>query len=295
VMGPRITQRPGQASSLTGADREFDLSSADFDRIRQLIYRYAGIALSDLKHDLVYGRLSRRLRASGLDRFSAYLDLVEARDGPEREAFINALTTNLTSFFREAHHFTILSEQWHSHAPKTPFKVWCSACSTGEEAYSLAITLAETCPKLDAFEIWASDLDTQVLARARDGIYGMDRVEGFSQARLKRFFLKGHGAHTGKVRVKADLISRIHFERINLLMPIEWPQLPVFDAIFCRNVMIYFDKPTQRRLLECFSPLLAPHGRLYCGHSESLLHCADLFKNLGRTVYAPVSKGMLER
>ena len=281
----------GEISRVARDGREFEFSDADFERIRELIYAIAGIALSDMKRDLVYGRLARRLRACGLRRFTDYLNLVERGDAQEREAFINSLTTNLTSFFREAHHFPLLARQAAERKGSGPFRVWCSASSTGEEAYSIAITLADAFQgRLDRFEVVASDLDTQVLATARTGIYPQDRAKGIPVEQLRRYFRRGSGRNEGLVRIRRELIQRIEFLEINLLAP-KWPDLPVFDAIFCRNVMIYFDKDTQRRLLQRFVPLLQPQqGRLYCGHSESLMHCADFLKNLGKTVYTVINR-----
>ncbi len=284
------TREPIRATAAGSRDgREFTFTPADFERIRKLIYQIAGISLSDMKHDLVYGRLARRLRACGLTRFSDYLDFVQSGDPAEREAFTNALTTNLTSFFREAHHFPLLAEQAAAAPRGRPFRVWCSACSTGEEAYSIAITLAEVFGDAQRFEVVASDLDTQVLATARAGVYPMDRVASLSADRLRHFFLRGTGAKAGFARVRPELVRTIRFERINLLDG-AWPDLPRFDAIFCRNVMIYFDKPTQRKMLQRFVPLIEEGGRLYCGHSESLQHCADFLRNLGKTVYVPHGK-----
>ncbi|MCL4757437.1 MAG: chemotaxis protein CheR [Rhodocyclaceae bacterium] len=272
------------------ASREFVFTSADFERVRKIIYEMAGIALGDCKHDLVYGRLARRLRAKGIRSFREYLDHVEADHGEEREIFINSLTTNLTSFFREPHHFPVLARHAQRERNGAPFRIWCSACSTGEEAYSIAMTLAEALGERNrAVEIVASDLDTQVLDTARRGVYALDRIRTIETARLKRFFRRGAGRNEGLARIRHDALHPIRFERINLLAP-SWPLEGLFDVIFCRNVMIYFDKPTQRTLLQRFHPLLKPDGLLICGHSESLMHCADLFRNLGRTVYAPIHR-----
>lgn len=266
--------------------REFPFSDADFARARKLIYALAGISMSDMKQDLVYGRLVRRLRATGKTSFASYLAHVESDPGPEQEAFVNALTTNLTSFFREAHHFPILAEHAVQRSARRPYRVWCSASSTGEEPYSIAITLAEALSPHDAVEIYASDIDTQVLATAQQGVYAQDRVRGMDKERLRRFFQRGTGRQQGKVRVRRELVDRIEFLRVNLLEP-DWAVRGPFDVIFCRNVLIYFDKPTQRKIIERFRPLLNPDGLLICGHSESLQHCAELFRHLGNTVYAP--------
>lgn len=274
---------------MVSATREFAFTRQDFDRVRRLIYQVAGISLSDCKQDLVYGRLARRLRALGEHSFDRYLSAIEEGDNAELEIFVNALTTNLTAFFREPHHFPTLAEHAARHLRTgTPYRVWSSACSTGEEAYSIAITLTEV---LDAHpgevRLLASDLDTQVLDTARKGIYPVERVKGIDPVRLRRFFQRGVGRNAGLARVRTDRTCAIRFEQINLLEA-RWPIDTPLDVIFCRNVMIYFDRSTQRKLLQRFLPLLKPDGLLICGHSESLMHSADLFRNLGHTVYAPL-------
>lgn len=274
---------------MTGRDvggREFLFTDADFERVRALIYKHAGISLAPVKRDMVYSRLARRLRASGHTTFVAYLDSLERGNGEEWERFVNSLTTNLTSFFREEHHFPIFAEHLRSLGVSRPIKIWCSASSTGEEPYSIAMTVLETFGgNASHVSIVASDLDTNVLATARKGVYPWERVERLSQERLKRFFLKGAGAQEGLVSVRPELQRLIDFKRINLL-DANWPSLAPLDVIFCRNVMIYFDKPTQHKILSRFVPLLQNDGLLFAGHSESFLHAADLFKSLGKTVYA---------
>jgi chemotaxis protein methyltransferase CheR len=265
-------------------EREFHFTQADFERVRKLIYDQAGISLSPIKQDMVYSRLARRLRALKFATFAEYLALLEAGDAQEWETFVNSLTTNLTSFFREAHHFDILRKHLET-AHHRPLRIWCSAASTGEEPYSLAITACETFNGLSPpVEILASDIDTNVLATGQRGVYPMERVERLSAERLQRYFLKGAGAQAGYVRVRPELQRLITFTRVNLL-DLRWPLREPLDVIFCRNVMIYFDKPTQYQILKRFAPLLRPEGLLFAGHSESFLHAADLFRSLGRTVY----------
>ncbi|MBI4741963.1 MAG: chemotaxis protein CheR [Betaproteobacteria bacterium] len=275
-------------------EREFDFTSADFERVRKLIYQHAGISLSPVKHDMVYSRLARRLRATGLDSFGDYLAFLEKDEkggGDEWEKFVNSLTTNLTSFFREPHHFPILADhlkrlpQFATSATRSPIKIWCSAASTGEEPYSIAMTVIEAFGTANVpVTIMASDLDTNVLAVAEKGVYPMERVEKLSPERLKRFFLKGSGGQEGYVRVRPELRQMISFQQLNLL-DASWPLRGPLDVIFCRNVMIYFDKPTQYKILSRFAPLMHGHGLLFAGHSESFLHAADLFKSMGKTVY----------
>lgn len=269
-------------------EREFDYAERDFKRIRELIYGHAGIALSEKKRDMVYSRIARRVRALGLQRFSDYLDLVEQHESNEWEQFVNSLTTNLTSFFREPHHFPVLAEL----ARKRPsgITVWCAAASTGEEPYSIAMTLAEVPSSLSApARILATDLDTQVLSRAEAGIYPLDRVGKLPALQLRQYFQRGTGRNDGLARVRPGLREMIEFAQINLLDP-QWPVTGPLDAIFCRNVMIYFDKQTQRRILERFVPLLAPHGLLFAGHSENFHNAQDLFRPCGKTIYAPIQR-----
>jgi chemotaxis protein methyltransferase CheR len=264
--------------------REFAFSAADFERVRKLIYQHAGISLSAAKQDMVYSRLARRLRATNKNSFGEYLDMLEKGDKDEWERFVNSLTTNLTSFFREPHHFPIFAEHLKK-LSRNPIRVWCSAASTGEEPYSIAMTVAETFGGFNApVSIIATDLDTNVLATADKGVYAMDRVERLSPERLKRFFLKGSGSQEGFAAVRPELRRMVQFQRVNLL-DASYPVKGPLDVIFCRNVMIYFDKPTQYKILARFAPMMQEDGLLFAGHSESFLHAADLFRSLGKTVY----------
>ena len=268
--------------------KEFNFTRADFERVRGLIYQRAGISLADSKQEMVYSRLARRLRANGIASFASYLDALEAGRMPaEWESFTNALTTNLTSFFREAHHFPLLAE--HVHKARTrhggPLTIWCSASSTGEEPYSIAMTVCEAFDTLTPpVQIIATDIDTNVLATASAGVYPMERVDKMEQARLRRFFLKGKGAQEGLVRVRPELRQLITFRQLNLLAD-GWDVKGPFDAIFCRNVMIYFDKATQRKILARFVPLMKPDALLFAGHSENFLYVSDALRLRGKTVY----------
>ena len=267
------------------AQREFEFTAADFERVRKLIHQHAGIALSEAKHDMVYSRLARRLRANGDRSFAQYLARLERGDAREWETFVNSLTTNLTSFFREAHHFETLSGHLKSIAEKRTIRIWCSAASTGEEPYSIAMTAVEAFNSpAPPVSIVASDLDTSVLAQGERGLYPAERVEKLSREQVARHFLKGNGVAEGSVQVRPELRRLISFRRINLL-DAAWPVQGPLDVIFCRNVMIYFDKPTQYGILKKFVPLLREDGLLFAGHSESFLHAADLFRSLGRTTY----------
>jgi chemotaxis protein methyltransferase CheR len=279
--------------AIAGADaarHEFELSDAEFAQVRRLIYEHAGISLSDSKREMVYSRLARRLRDTGLRSFRDYLQLLEQNDADEWESFTNALTTNLTSFFRESHHFPLLAEHVGQLPSGRPLLLWCAASSTGEEPYSMAMTMVEHYGSFRTpVKILATDVDTNVLAAAESGVYARERVERLTPAQLKRFFQSGTGANADKVRVREELREMISFRRLNLLDK-TWPIRGPFDAIFCRNVMIYFDKQTQYEILRKFAPLMRPEALLFAGHSESFYHAADLFKSRGKTVYEPVAK-----
>lgn len=267
---------------------EFTFTDSDFAKVRTLIHRRAGIALGDQKRQMVYSRLSRRLRELGIPEFATYLAMLEAgNDEGEWQAFINSLTTNLTSFFREAHHFPVLAE--HVKKAREPVTIWCAAASTGEEPYSLAITLIEALgeQKATSARIIATDIDTAVLQKAAAGVFTLEQVERMSPERLRRFFNKGTGANAGRVRIRPEVAQLVKFSRLNLL-DTSWAVKEPVDAIFCRNVMIYFDKPTQNKILERFLPLLKQGGLLFAGHSENASLVNQSFKSLGHTVYSVV-------
>ncbi len=270
--------------------RDFLFTNRDFDRIRKLIYDHAGISLGPQKFDMVYSRLARRLRANKLTSFADYLAKLERNDPQEWEAFVNSLTTNLTAFFREEHHFSILTDHLRPRMGTTPLTIWCAAASTGEEPYSIAMTVADLFGTLTPpVKILATDLDTNVLTKAQKAVYPLDRVEKMANDKLKRYFMRGTGPHAGTVKVRAELCRLMTFRQINLLDD-NWPIRGPLDAIFCRNVMIYFDKETQYQILKKFVPLLQPNGLLFAGHSESFNHASDLFKPRGKTVYEIANK-----
>jgi chemotaxis protein methyltransferase CheR len=261
-------------------NQEFAFSREDFGRVRQMISAYAGIALNERKENMVYSRLARRLRAVGARRFRDYLDRVEAPGSDERERFVNALTTNLTAFFREPHHFDALADLARAPA-SAPLRVWSCACSTGEEAYSTAIVLREAGR---AAEILATDVDTEALAAARRGVYQAEALAPLGEERLRRHFLKGTGDNAGHARVRPELRAMARFAQRNLLAA-DWPAQGRFDAVFCRNVMIYFDRPTQLRLLDRIAAVLAPGGLLFLGHSENCASGHAAFAARGKTTY----------
>lgn len=267
---------------------EFDFSDKDFKRVKSLVYDFAGIDLNESKKNLVYNRLAKRIRFLQMNRFSEYLDYVEEVGEEEFVNLINAITTNLTFFFRENHHFEYLANQVIPHLlaknkASKKIRIWSAGCSTGEEPYSLAIILKEAVPAGWDARVLATDLDTTVVETAQRGVYNIERLKGVSEARKKRWFLKGSGERSGFVKVKPELQKIIDFGQINLMN--EWPIRDKIDVIFCRNVVIYFDKPTQSKLFNRYADLLQEQGHLFIGHSESLYKVCDRFELLGQTVY----------
>ncbi|WP_343633529.1 CheR family methyltransferase [Roseateles sp.] len=287
--------RPGQPASVPASspveaiDHEFSFSRADFDRVRQLIYQHAGISLHEGKHAMVYSRLSRRLRDTGHKSFASYLQWLEGVTGPqgdqEWQEFVNCLTTNLTSFFREDHHFQSLTDDLKTLTGK-PLRIWCCAASTGEEPYSIAMTCQESLGANSGVQIICSDIDTNVLNTARRGVYAAES-RGLSPQRLRQFFLKGTGANEGRIRIKPELARMIEFRTLNL-MNTNWNLGEPFHIVFCRNVMIYFDAPTQRKVLERIHKVMRPGGLLFVGHSENFTDSRDLFRLRGKTIYERV-------
>jgi chemotaxis protein methyltransferase CheR len=265
-------------------EREFAWTDADFDRVQVMIYKRAGISLHDGKHAMVYSRLSRRLRETGHQSFRDYLGWLEASEGPEWQEFVNALTTNLTSFFRENHHFEILSNYLKSKPAGTAWKVWCSASSTGEEPYSIAMTILDALGERAKFSLMASDIDSKVLACAQQGVYRLDGLKGVDEGRMQRYFLRGKGANDGMAMIKPEVKKSVEFLIVNLIKN-DWPFREQFDAVFCRNVMIYFDATTQRQVLEKIHKVMKPGAQLFVGHAENFSDSRDLFVLKGKTVY----------
>ena len=272
-----------RGEALAGAPREFPFHAEHFRVISERIYQFSGIRLPEAKREMVYARLARRLRALGIASFDDYVRYLELEPA-EWEHCTNALTTNVTAFYREEHHFETLAAYARSRAGDGPFRVWSAGCSTGEEPYTIAMCLAEALGSAAAFEVLATDLDTQVLATAREAVYPLASVAKLPAERQKRFFLRGTGRFEGRARVRREIASHVEFRRVNL-MDREWPVTAGLDAIFCRNVMIYFDKPTQARLIERFAALVKPHGLFFAGHAESLLDNGRHFRLKGQTVY----------
>ena len=268
-------------------DQEFAFTHADFERVRKLIYGHAGISLNDGKKAMVYSRLSRRLRETPHRTFNSYLDALQQlqADAPEWQEFVNCLTTNLTSFFSEEHHFHALADELKAFQGK-PVRIWCCAASTGEEPYSIAMICQEALKSLSQVHLLCSDIDTNVLNTARRGVYATDS-RGLSAERLRNFFLRGTGANAGRIRVKPELARPVDFRVVNL-MHTQWNLGEPFHMVFCRNVMIYFDAATQRKVLERIHRVMQPRGLLFVGHSENFTEAKDLFRLRGKTIYERV-------
>jgi chemotaxis protein methyltransferase CheR len=270
--------------------REFQFTDGDFQALRSMVKEMTGINLAESKRELVYGRVSRRLRALGMSSFAAYRELLKSGDGSELVAFCNALTTNLTSFFRESHHFDYLRDQFL--VPRRDagqrgdrIRIWSSACSSGEEPYSIAMVVAETIPDWQRWDIkiLATDLDSDILARAQRGSYNADRVKGMDPKRMSRFFTEVRDGADAAYQVVPELAKLITFRQINLMH--ELPMPGPLDVIFCRNVVIYFDKDTQRGLFSRISKLQRPGDLLMLGHSETLFKVSDDYSLIGKTIY----------
>ncbi len=301
---PATKLRPALPSTPTLTDSEFSFGAADYDRVRRLIYEHAGISLSDSKQAMVYSRLSRLLRETGHTNFQEYLKWLESGGGSggvgvgvgvntsigtsssERwQSFVNALTTNLTAFFREEHHFVELETELARRAGK-PLRIWCNAASTGEEPYSIAMTMNEALGPNAAVSLLATDIDTNVLSAARRGVYNIG-ARGLSPERMHRHFLKGKGDNSALMRIKPELARGVEFRAHNLIHA-QWNLGDPFDIVFCRNVMIYFDAPTQHGVLERMHRAMKPGGLLFVGHSESFNDAKDLFRLRGKTIYERV-------
>lgn len=270
--------------------KEFEFSDKDFNFLREFVKERTGINLSDSKRELVYGRLAKRLRLLKLGGFNEYCELLKQGDDSETVNLVDSITTNLTSFFRENHHFEyladklvprVLSEKLQSRR----LRIWSAGCSTGEEPYSVAMVLKETMPSTGGWDtkILATDLDSKVVAKSKTGVYDLSRITTLPRNRLNRWFNKGKGDKSGQIQTAQTLQELITFKQLNLMH--DWPIKGPFDAIFCRNVVIYFDKPTQRILFDRFADMLADNGILFIGHSESLFKVSDRFKLLGKTIY----------
>lgn len=271
--------------------REFPFTRKEFDFLRRIANERTGIVVKEDKFDMFYARLSRRVRRLGLNSFSEYCDLIK-RDDSEDEVLelVNAITTNLTAFFRENHHFeylrnSLIPELLEQNRASRKIRIWSAGCSTGEEPYSLAITLRECLPSTGNWDarILATDIDSNVLAKAAKGVYPLDRIKGIPKAQLRRWFMRGKGAQDGLVRLKPEVRSLIDFAQLNLME--NWSVDGPVDVIFCRNVIIYFDRDSKVKLIDKYADNVVDRGHLFIGHSESLFKINDRFDLIGNTIY----------
>jgi chemotaxis protein methyltransferase CheR len=271
---------------------EFELTDSEFNRLREVVREHTGISLSDAKRELVYGRLARRLRRLKLTSFAEYCALVEGRPAEEMQELINAITTNLTSFFRENYHFEqlaaeVLPQIERERSGQRRMRLWSAGCSTGEEPYSIAMVMREALAHLPDWDIklLATDIDSKVVAAAAEGVYGADRLGSVAAERARRWFLPIAGRPDYRAASDA-LKALITFKQLNLFEP--WPMKGPFDVIFCRNVVIYFDKDSQRALFDRMADVQEPGGWLFIGHSENLFNVTQRYRLVGRTVYRRV-------
>ena len=269
-------------------NKEFEFTRDDFDYLRGIVTKTTGIVAPDDKYTMYYSRLARRLRSLGLSDFAAYRQFLKSNSDTESIELVNAVTTNLTSFFREKHHFDYLRDSLIPEKIRQRdfrLRIWSAGCSTGEEPYTIAITLFDAIPDPDKWDIkiLATDIDSNVLKTASEAIYDEARVADLDRNMLRRYFKKGSGANAGKVKVNAALREMIQFKQLNLLH--DWPISEKMDFIFCRNVVIYFDKETKAKLVDRFANQLVNNGTLFMGHSESLYKSTERFSLLGKTIY----------
>ena len=270
--------------------REFKFTKSDFNKLRKIANDYTGIIVTDDKYDMYYSRLVKRLRRLQLKSFAEYVDYLEANSATEFTPFIDSITTNLTSFFRENHHFDymkshIVPDLLSRKSVTSEIHAWSAGCSTGEEPYSIAMTLLEAMSNTTVIKprILASDIDTTVISKASSGVYDLSRLDGLSGAIKKRWFFRGKGSNSGLVRVSPELQKIISFKQVNLMH--EFPMREKFHIIFCRNVVIYFDRPTKMDLINRYADKLEPNGYMILGHSESIQGLSDRFETVGKTIY----------
>jgi chemotaxis protein methyltransferase CheR len=290
MANPDMQEESASHRSLEGTARlrEFAFDDNDFEAISAQMKSLTGINLTPQKRELVYGRLAVRLRALGIRSFREYRRIVAA-DSQEQVRMCNAITTNLTAFFREPHHFEHLRDQvlptFREQAGERRLRIWSAGCSSGEEPYSIAMTVLEIMP--EAFKwnvrVLATDLDSDVLSIAATGEYPDERVKGLSDGRLRRFFTEHKERGASRFVVRPEVRALVTFKQLNLMKPL--PMSGPLNVIFCRNTVIYFDKDTQRDLFARIAPLQRPGDLLYLGHSESLLSVSTDYESIGRTTY----------
>lgn len=281
-----VKQAGGQGKNF--ANREFPMSDEDFGCIKRIAKQRTGIELGEHKKEMIYSRIVRRIRTLKFTTFQQYLTYLEENEGAELTNFINAITTNLTSFYREPHHFehleNVVVPALLQSKKNRKIRIWSAGCSTGEEAYTIAMTLHKAIPKKGwDVKVLATDLDTNVIQHGRNGIYSQERVGNLDPDIVRRNFETVNVDDTRQFRVKLHIQDYVTFNRLNLLA--EWPMKGKFDVIFCRNVVIYFSKDTQKQLFDRYANILEPNGHLFIGHSETLHGVTQRFTSLGRTIY----------
>lgn len=269
---------------------DFVMTDSDFNFIRKEVYGICGIVLGDHKKQMVYSRLTRRIRALNLRSFSDYIGYLKNHKEAELSEFVNAITTNLTSFFRENHHFDFLKAEamqalLKENRSSRKIRAWSAGCSTGEEPYSILMTIMDVLPKSGwDFKLLATDLDSNVLAKAAAGVYNLEQVQELPESYQRRWFTRvADSQRQPQCEVRDELKAFAHFKRLNLLA--QWPMKGPFDIIFCRNVLIYFDQQTKDKLIDRYAKLLRPGGYLFIGHSESMKRDHGVFDSLGHTIY----------
>lgn len=283
----------------SGYRKEFLFTDKDFTYLSKLAGELAGISLSSGKRELIYGRLAKRLRALDLKDFKEYCALLKDEDTDgckeERTHFINAITTNVTSFFRENHHFEYMAEtllpeliRKKSAQSQPRLRIWSAGCSSGKEPYSIAMVLKESIPDIERWDvkILATDLDSNILEVAKEGVYPKEHIQEISINRRKRWFQAGTGAHEKSIKVSNEAKQLVTYRKLNLTE--SWPMKGPFDIIFCRNVTIYFDRDTRVTLLDKFAEYLDDEGHLFVGHSESLFGLTQRFSTVGRTIHRKI-------
>ncbi len=277
--------------------REFKYTDSDYYRLSKLAHKHAGINFMEAKRELVYGRLQKRVRLHNMKSFKQYCDYLEADDSSdELKHFINAITTNVTSFFREIHHFeylqnTIVPEILleNKNAVKRTLRIWSAGCSSGKEPYSIAMVLRESIPDIDTWDakILATDLDSDILSVAKQGVYPVDQLDGVSPERRKRWFKRGQAANENAVRIDATVRNLVHFRQLNLIG--NWPMRGQFECVFYRNVAIYFSRESQIQIVDRIADHIKPGGYLVVGHSESLFGVTRRFESIGHTIYRKIA------
>ncbi len=285
---PRRHDAPGSWQRLPA------LGDQEYTSFRDIVFRASGISLGDARRSMLQARLARRMRALGIPSFADYLTHLRRNERTETAYLINAVTTNKTDFFREAHHFRFLAEEWlpamRARAARTGervLRIWSAACSSGQEPYSIALALLEALrgetSGLD-IRILASDIDTDVLAKAARGAYGKEQLAAVPPALLGRWFTRGEGEAAGLLCVREQARALIQFRQVNLVGP-RWPIRSPLDLVFCRNALIYFDRPEKDMIVHRLAAHLRPGGHLILGHSESLKRGATPFRPVGNTIY----------